>query len=140
MHIIFADTNVFINALQFEESNSRIIVNLIENEKINVVVSELVLKEVEKVLLRVRDQETAGMGVHFIRNYCVVIPRKETMGTMNNWRGQIKEKDLENLAAVKQFHISHLISHDRDYENFHEYRTPKQFVIEMGLKPFDAEY
>ena len=87
------------------------------------VVSELVLKEVEKVLLACGTRN-GRYGCSFHSKLCVVIPRKETMGTDEQLARTNKEKDLENLAAVKQFHISHLISHDRIMKTFTNIERP----------------
>ncbi len=52
----------------------------------------------------------------------------------------IKDKDLEQLAAVKKLGIKYLISYDRDFEKFEEYITPKAFINWIGIKPSSYEY
>ncbi len=59
---------------------------------------------------------------------------------MNIYRGQIKEKDLEQLAAVRKFGIKYLIALDRDFEGQEEYMTPRQFVKLMCGKGKEGEF
>jgi hypothetical protein len=39
---------------------------------------------------------------------------------MNQYRGKIKEKDLEQLAVVKKLGLKYLVSYDRDFASFQE--------------------
>ena len=48
---------------------------------------------------------------------------------MKKYRGKIKEKDLEQLAVVKKFGINFLVSFDKDFKKFKEYKTPKIFYV-----------
>lgn len=59
---------------------------------------------------------------------------------MERWEGQIKEKDLEQLAVVKKLGIKFLVSYDRDFSPFKEYLTPKEFLKQMDLKPNQTEF
>ena len=59
---------------------------------------------------------------------------------MKKFRGKIKEKDLENLATVKALKINFLVSFDRDYKEFEEHFTPKQFLIKIGWSAGKSEY
>ncbi|MDP2666192.1 MAG: type II toxin-antitoxin system VapC family toxin [Candidatus Diapherotrites archaeon] len=140
MVIAFIDTNPFVYAIHFPESNSSKIMELIGMHAIEAIVSELVLREIDIVLRRTANPSIATETARLIRRHCSVIPRYAIEETMIQWRGQIKEKDLENLAVVKQYSIPRLVSWDRDYLPFPEYRTPKQFIQEMGGVPAPTEY
>ena len=59
---------------------------------------------------------------------------------MEKWRGKIKDKDLEHLATVKYLGLKYLIAYDYHFEDFEEYRTPKQFITEEGLDVSETEY
>jgi hypothetical protein len=56
------------------------------------------------------------------------------------YKGLIKDKDLEQLATAKKLGIKFLLSYDRDFENFDEYITPKKFIKEMGIKSASTDY
>ena len=59
---------------------------------------------------------------------------------MDKYRDLIKEKDLEQVTVVREFGIKYLISYDRDFKGIEEYKTPREFVLLMGLKGFEGEY
>jgi len=59
---------------------------------------------------------------------------------MNQYRGKIKEKDLEQLAVVKKLGLKYLVSYDRDFASFQEYKTPKKFIETLNLSVFEEEY
>lgn len=139
MHV-FLDTSTIVNGFVFSTSNSGIIIDWVKSGKIKPVVCEQVVLEVRRVLTRISNDEIVKEANIFIRSYCIIIPQKEVIQTMEQFRGQIKEKDLEQLAVVKQFAIPYLIAFDRDFEPFPEYFTPKQFVQKMGMQPFDTDY
>ena len=52
---------------------------------------------------------------------------------MEDWKGKIKEKDLEQLAVVKAFRLEYLVALDRDFQPFPEYCTPKKFLKKQGI-------
>jgi hypothetical protein len=52
---------------------------------------------------------------------------------MDRYRGQIKEKDLEQIAVAKMLGLKYLVSYDRDFEAFEEYKTPKEFIKTLNL-------
>lgn len=39
---------------------------------------------------------------------------------MDRYRGQIKEKDLEQIAVAKMLGLKYLVSYDLDFESFEE--------------------
>lgn len=74
-----------------------------------------------------------------LKNFGVVY-RNEIKSKMQKWRGKIKEKDLEHIATVKMLKLEYLVAYDRDFENFEEYYTPKQFLDKIGVKSMPTEY
>ena len=71
---------------------------------------------------------------------CTIVFSEEVENKLNKYRGLIKEKDLEQLVVVKEFGIKYLIAYDRHFEGIEEYRTPREFVLAMGLEAFGSEY
>ena len=137
---VFLDTNVFINGLKYPESNSRKILELAKSGAIRAVTSELALKETSIVLRRLSGSKAAYLGTKYVQSLCEIIPRRKIRAYMKQLKGLIKEKDLENIASVKSMKIQFIVSHDRDYKNFSEHRTPKKFMQELGLQAWRTEY
>ena len=137
---VFLDTNVFVNGIKHRESNSHQVLELAEQGSITVFTSEFALKEVSVVLRHLRGIRAAYIGVKYVQGICVIVPRRKISASVKEFRGKIKDKDLENLATAKAMKIGYLISFDREYELFPEYLTPKQFVKHLGLAVSETEY
>ena len=135
----FLDTNVFIYAFEYNSSNSAMIIELLNDGEIDGVVSIQVIKEVVKYFETFHTPEPARHFRRFLFESCTIILHEEVKNVMNEWRGKIKDKDLEQLAAAKKLGIR-LISYDRDFEPFDEYCTPKEFVRMMKMKMAETEY
>ncbi len=125
---IFLDTNVFISAFEFPDSNSNTIIELLNDGKIEAVISERVIKEVYRYFRKYYDKNLADSFRRYLYEACKILLARDVKDTMKVYSGQIKEKDLEQLAVVKKYGIKYLISLDRDFIGQEEYRTPKQFV------------
>ncbi len=91
-------------------------------------VSERVVKEVYRYFRKYHDKDLADNFRKYLYEACRIVLAKDVRDSMKKYRGQIKEKDLEQLAVVKEFGIKYLIALDRDFEVHEEYLTPKQFV------------
>ena len=136
----FIDTNVFIYAFEYPESNSSKIVNLINTGEIEAVVSEQVVKEITKYFEKYHSLDLARLFRRYLLEACIVIPRSEVLDIMIKYKDKIKEKDLEQLAATKKLGIKYLIAYDRDFKDFEEYITPKKFVKLIKLKEAETEF
>lgn len=137
---VFIDTNVFIYAFEFTDSNSNTIIELLNDEKIEAVISERVVKEVYNYFRKYHGKGLADTFRKYLFEACKVVLASDVKTAMNRYRGEIKDKDLEQLAAVKEFGIKYLIALDRDFEGQEEYRTPAEFVELMGWKRKESEY
>ncbi len=139
-HRVFIDTNVFIYAFEFTDSNSNTIIEQLNDEEIEAVISERVVKEVYRYFRKYHDKALADTFRKYLYEACRVILAKDVKDAMKKYRGQIKEKDLEQLAVVREYGIKYLISLDRDFEGQEEYRTPKEFVELMYGKGEKSEF
>ncbi len=137
---VFLDTNVFIYAYEFHESNSAGIIDLLNDEKIEAVISERILKEIYNYFRKYHSKRLADTFRKYLIEACTIILARDVKDTMDRYRGQIKEKDLEQLAVVREYGIKYLISLDRDFEGQEEYRTPKEFVELMYGKGEKSEF
>lgn len=136
----FLDSSAIIFAFDFEESNSAIILDLILDKKIEAITCEKVLIEVRNYFSNRRNKKFSFLIETILRKNFKTAKQEEILLNLNNWKNQIKEKDLEQLTAVKILGIKKLIAFDRDYKPFPEYVTPKKFVEELGLKAKQTEY
>jgi len=115
-HRIFLDTNVFIFAFEFPDSNSKTIIEMLNDGKIEVIISERVIKEVYRYFKKYHDKKLAESFRNYLYKSCRIILARDVKDAMKKFRGQIKEKDLEQLAAVKKYQylrrkMSILIAH-----------------------------
>lgn len=138
---IFVDTNVFIlGFLAPEPCNSKIILELFEMKKFDIIVSELVINEARNYFKEKYGERTAHRAINYIKQIAKVILKEEIEKEMESYKGKIADKDLENLAVAKHEKVDFIISFDKHYENFVEYKTPKKFLEILRIKAFDMEY
>lgn len=137
---VFLDTNVFIYAFEFSESNSHKIISLLNNGQIEAVISERIIKEVHAYFKKFHDKDLAAHFRDYLLKTCMVVFSADVKKEMAKYKNQIKDKDLEQLAVVKKLGIKFLIAYDRDFEDFEEYMTPKAFIEQSGLKANPSVY
>ncbi len=137
---VFIDTNIFIYSFEFPDSNSARIIGLLNNEKIEGITSERVLKEVTHYFEKAHSLILARKFRRFILNSCIIIMRDEVLEEIEALKGKIKEKDAEQLAITRKYGIKFLISYDRDFEAFQEYITPKKFLELLKKETSDSEF
>lgn len=138
--IVFLDTNVFIYAFEFPKSNSKKIADLLNDDKILVYVSEMVLEEVTRYFKKYYDKDLASHFREYILDSCEVVQKEDIVDSMDFYSGKIKDKDLEQITAVKVLGIKYLIAYDRDFLPFEEYITPKKFIELIGLIAAETEF
>lgn len=113
---------------------------MLNKGKLEAVISAHVLKEVQIYFKKFYNKELADSFRYYLLRTCIVALPEDIKKEMNIYKNQIKDKDLEQLAAVKKLGIKYLISYDRDFEKFEEYITPKTFVNWIGIKTSSYEY
>ena len=139
-HKVFLDSAVFIYSFERPDSNSRRIINLLNENKLIAVSSTRVIKEVTRYFENFYDLELARKFRKYILSSSIVIPENLVKDFMQKLKGKIKEKDLEQLAVVRKYNIKYLVSYDRDFRNIDEYRTPNEFIKMIGLKPSESGF
>ena len=136
---VFIDSSVFIYGLEFAESNSALIYDGIARGTVKAIINEKVIEEVVKYFGRRKGRHFAYLIESQLRRICEVKQRQDYTGEIGNWKGIIKEKDLEHLATAKAFNLK-IVAFDTDFQSFEEYHTPKQFVEVLGEKPYEIEW
>ena len=137
---IFIDTNVFIYSFEFPYSNSRKVIDLLNKGQIEAVISSRVFTEVLNYFNKYHGEKLSKHFRRYLSQSCFLIPAKFAEDIMEKLKGQIKEKDLEQIAVVRKLSITHLVAYDRDFKEFKEYTTPKEFIELMGINASDTDY
>lgn len=107
------------------------------------VVSDLVVEEVERFFREEVSREAGYLSRRFIETLAQrIVHREITVRKITELQGTIKQKDLENLAALRHLRLMHLVSFDEDYRKAHvkEYVTPKEFVKLFNMEPYPTNY
>jgi predicted nucleic acid-binding protein len=138
--LVFLDSSTIIYGLEFEDSNSALVLNLLIEKEIQGCINEKVITEVKRYFRNRKNRSYAYLIEVFLRRNCVVIKNSELEDQMELFKGKIKRKDLEHIATVRYKNIQWLIAYDEDFEGFSEYITPKNFVKKMGLKAKSTKY
>ena len=138
--IAFLDSSTIIYGLEFNNSNSDIILKLLIEKEIQAYINEKVIVEVKRYFRSRKGRNYAYLMEVFLRRNCVVIKNSELIDQMEILKGKIKRKDLEHIATVRLENLEWLVAYDEDFLGFPEYITPKEFVKKMGLKAKSSEY
>ncbi len=136
---VFIDTSTFLWAYNYPDSNSAKIVRMANDGKIEGITGENVLAELKSYYTTYHDARTWFEVEALITAKYKIVWRKEIEFETNNLTSLINRKDLEQIASAKYLKIP-LVAFDRDFENFPEYITPKQFVKKLGLKTSETDY
>ncbi len=137
---VFIDTTAFIYSFEFAKSNSAKIIELLNKGAIEVTISERVVKEITRYFEKFYGIALARKFRRFLFDNCKIISAQDIENKMHELKGKIKDKDLEQLAAVRQYGIKYLIAYDRDFENFEEYITPKRFLEIIGEEFSESDF
>lgn len=139
MHV-FIDTSVFIYAFALPESNSKVVLDLAENKEFHVVISELVLEEFKKFVKQEFSDKEAYHATSFLEELSEIVPRESVADLMKKLNGKIADKDLEHLAAAEYRKVDFIIAYDKHFDFSEKYRTPKQFLKQLGVDYLETEY
>ncbi|MBI4919573.1 type II toxin-antitoxin system VapC family toxin [archaeon] len=137
---VFLDTNVFIYAFEYPSSNSAKIIDLLNKAELQAVISDRVIIEIYRYLKKYYNKKLADTFRKYLLETCIVIIKELVADKMIELKNKIKEKDLEQISVVKKLNLKYLISYDRDFENFEEYKTPKEFLIALSTDYEETEF
>ncbi len=127
---MYIDSSTVIYAFEFKESNSRKILDLIFRAEIEAYITQKVINEVKKFFIRNRGEIVwNAVRTILIRHFKLI---NNTSYSTEKYRGMIKEKDLEHLAAFKDLKLDMLIAYDRDFKEISGYTTPKDFLKKIN--------
>ena len=128
------DTNVFIYAYETPQSNSNFIINALNRGLFEAIITESAFKEVYRYFRKHYSKRLADVFRIYLFTVCTIIFSRQLKEHSARYAHLINEKDLEQVAAVREFGIKYLVSYDRHFEGIEEYRTPRQFAELLGLQ------
>jgi predicted nucleic acid-binding protein len=129
---VYIDSSTVIYAFEFKESNSRRILDLIIRGEIEAYINQKVINEVKKFFMRNHGESVWIAVKTILSRHFELIP--DASYSAEKYRGMIKDKDLEHLAAFKDLKLDLIIAYDRDFKEISGYVTPKNFLIRMKKK------
>ena len=137
---VFLDTNVFIYAFEFPDSNSAQIIEFLNREEIEAITSEKVIEELTQYFEKFHSLTLARKVRRYVINTCIIILRNEINEDTIKLKGVIKDKDIEQLATTRKYGIKFLISYDKDFEGIEEYMMPKKFLEYLDIQSKKSEF
>ena len=129
---VYIDSSTVIYAFEFKKSNSRRILDLIIHGDIEAYINQKVINEVKKFFMRNHGESVWIAVKTILSRHFELIP--EASYSAEKYRGMIKDKDLEHLAAFRDLKLDLIIAYDRDFKDISGYVTPKNFLIRIKKK------
>jgi predicted nucleic acid-binding protein len=144
---VYLDTNVFIFGVERPESNSRMILDLVEEGKIVPVVSYSTLEELREYFSRRYNRETAINEIYYLISLpnLEIITRDKVKQEIKNYKGVVPDKDLPHLVSAIIAQADYLVSYNRHFieskaKNY--IKTVKQVDVLklLGIEPQTTDY
>lgn len=144
---VYLDTNVLVTALLKKDSNSRIILDIVNEGKLRAVISDYSIEELRAVLRRLLNKTDADKRCYFFIKMVNLNPSFDVVNYSNHkikkeqYEDLIVEKDLPHLVIAAEENIEVIIAKDKHFTNQSIMRTvtPKQLLKEMSIKTFDSD-
>ena len=144
---VYLDTNVFIFGVERPESNSRIILDLVEEGKIVPVVSYSTLEELREYFSRRYDRETAINEIYYLISLpnLEIIIRDKVKQEIKNYKGVVPDKDLPHLVSAIIAQADYLVSYNRHFieskaKNYIKTVKQADFLKLLGIEPQTTAY
>ena len=143
----YLDSNVFIFGKERQESNSRLILELAEEEKIIPVVSYLILEELREYFSRRYDRETAVNEVYYMISLpnLEIIPKDKVKQQINKYKGIVPDKDLPHLISAIIAETDYFVTYNRHFatskaKQYVKVISQADFIKLFGIKPQPTTY
>ena len=130
----FLDSNVFLFALERPGSSSRRLVQLLSEGAVHGVVTDRIVREMLRYFRRHYPKDVGAKFRDFLIFSCELV-LEEDLPNRREFVGAVGAKDARALAAVRTLGISRLVSTDSDFTGVPEWRTPREFLLELGERP-----
>jgi predicted nucleic acid-binding protein len=143
----YLDSNVFIFGKERQESNSRLILELAEEEKIVPVVSCLTLEELREYFSRRYDRETAVNEVYYLISLpnLEIISKDKVKQQIRKYRDIVPDKDLAHLVSAIIAEVDYFVTYNRHFitskaKEHVKVISQADFVKLFGIKPQPTRY
>lgn len=147
MKRVYLDTNVLVAGILKEESNSRIILDMVNDKKICAVISDYNILELKKVLRRLLPKADADKRCYLfikaatLNPFYEIVDYKMHKKKEGRYKNIIVEKDLPHLVIAAEEKTEAIIVKDKHFDNQMAVpiRTPRQFLTEIGITTFEGD-
>jgi len=144
---VYLDSNVFIFGKEREESNSRLILELVEEGKVIPVVSYLTLEELREYFSRRYDREAAVNEVYYLISLpnLEIISKDKVKQQISRYRGVVPDKDLPHLVSAVIAEVDYFITYNRHFitskaKEYIKVISQADFLKLFGIKPQPTGY
>jgi len=134
------DTNVFIYAFETPKSNSNLIINALNQNQFEAIITESTFKEVYLYFKKHYSKKLADQFRIYLFATCKILFTYQLNQHATKYASQINQKDLEQLTATRELGIKYLVSYDKHFQGIEEYKTPKQFAKILGIQAYLTDY
>jgi len=134
------DTNVFIYAFEIPKSNSHLIIDALNRNQFEAIITESTFKEVYQYFKKHYTRKLADQYRVYLFTTCRMVFSHQLKEHSRKYASLINAKDLEQLVATRELGIKYIVSHDRHFRGIEEHRTPKQFANILGLRVRSTDY
>jgi len=134
------DTNVFIYAFETPKSNTHLIINALNQNRYEAIITESTFKEVYRHFKKQYTKKLADQYRIYLFTTCKIVFNHQLKDYFPKYANLINDKDLEQLTATRELGVKYLVSYDKHFQGIEEHKTPKQFAIILGLKVHPTDY
>ncbi len=137
---VFLDASCVIPAFERPESNSARIYSHALAGRVEIVVDEEVLCEVQRYFRRRAGRSFAWLVVEQLRRISHLVAAQDCAEELQALGTHLKAADRSHLAACRAAGALYLIALDEDFAPFDEYRTPREAAKLLGLPPAPSQW
>jgi len=128
------DTNVFIYAFEIPKSNSNLIINALNQNQFEAIITESTFKEIYQHFKKHYTKKLADQYRIYLFTTCKIVFSHLLKEHFPKYAQLINDKDLEQLVATRELGIKYLVSYDKHFQGIEEYKTSKQFATILGIR------
>ena len=128
------DSNVFLFAFERPGCNSGRILRLLSEGALGGIVTDRIVREVLGYLRHRYSKDVGARFRDFLLLLCELV-LEDDLSSRADFVRVVGAADAGALAAVRALGIRYLVSTDSDFAGVPEWRTPREFVREIGKRP-----
>ena len=132
------DSNVFLFGFERPRSNSHRILEKLAAGDLRGVVTDRIVREVIGYLRKYYGKDLAARFRDYILLTCDLVLEAD-LEIRSDLVSLVGQKDAGALAAARALGLGRLVSTDRDFARAPEWRTPREFLIELREKPTPSD-